>query len=225
MTNDIIIQFLISFFFFSLSTQFVTSIDFESNDEADQNIVISDSDLDQQESLIVNQLTDGMKFDSIVCVAGGWVGGNASSKDFLKGCQKMINQSLYSSLLAARLASLTLKSDGLLCLTGAKAAVEATPSMIGYGISKNSVHFLTKCLSSEGSGLPSTSTTLAILPVTLDTKMNRKFMPSADFKSWTPLDFVADLIFDWSEDQKKKPSSGSLVSLVTSDGVTQVNVV
>lgn len=28
--------------------------------------------------------------------------------------------------------------------------------------------------------------------VTLDTPMNRKFMPDADFSSWTPLEYIAE---------------------------------
>lgn len=28
--------------------------------------------------------------------------------------------------------------------------------------------------------------------VTLDTPMNRKFMPKADFSSWTPLEYVSE---------------------------------
>ena len=39
---------------------------------------------------------------------------------------------------------------------------------------------LSPSLGSPGSGLPSNSCALGLLPVTLDTPMNRKFMPDAD---------------------------------------------
>lgn len=64
--------------------------------------------------------------------------------------------------------------------------------MIGYGLAKAAVHQLTKSLSAPKSGLPANAKAVAILPITLDTPMNRKFMPKADFSSWTPLETVAE---------------------------------
>lgn len=63
--------------------------------------------------------------------------------------------------------------------------------MIGYGLAKAAVHQLTQSLAGEGGGLPANSLVIAILPQTLDTPMNRKWMPNADTSTWTPLDFVA----------------------------------
>ena len=42
------------------------------------------------------------------------------------------------------------------------------------------MHQLVASLAAPGSGLPEESCVAAILPVTLDTPMNRKFMPGAD---------------------------------------------
>ena len=42
-------------------------------------------------------------------------------------------------------------------------------------------------LAAPGSGLPEESCVAAILPVTLDTPMNRKWMAKADQTTWTPL--------------------------------------
>ena len=50
--------------------------------------------------------------------------------------------------------------------------------MMGYGMAKAAVHQLTKSLADPvGAGLPEGAVTAAILPVTLDTPMNRKWMP------------------------------------------------
>lgn len=57
-------------------------------------------------------------------------------------------------------------------------------------MAKAAVHHLTKSLSAEESGLPSNATVVAILPGTLDTPNNRKWMPKADTSTWTPLDFI-----------------------------------
>ena len=49
--------------------------------------------------------------------------------------------------------------------------------MIGYGMAKAAVHQLVKSLAAEKSGLPAGTLAVALLPITLDTPMNRKFMP------------------------------------------------
>lgn len=52
--------------------------------------------------------------------------------------------------------------------------------MIGYGLAKAAVHQLVQSLAAEKSGMPEESTVVALLPITLDTPMNRKWMPKAD---------------------------------------------
>lgn len=94
--------------------------------------------------------------------------------------------------------------------------------MIGYGLAKAAVHQLVQSLSANKSGLPKDSTVLAILPVTLDTPMNRKFMPKADFASWTPLEFVGELMWKWADKQENRPQSGALVQLITKGGQTEL---
>lgn len=86
----------------------------------------------------------GEKLEAILCVAGGWAGGDASSKDFIKNADLMWKQSVWSSAISARLASQFLKSDGLLQLTGAAAGITGTPGMIGYGLAKAAVHQVTE---------------------------------------------------------------------------------
>lgn len=152
------------------------------------------------------------KVNAIICVAGGWAGGNATSNDLVKNTDNMLKQSVWPSIIATRLAGLHLEDDGLVVLTGAKPALEGTPTMIGYGLAKAATHQLVKSLAAKGSGLPSTSVALAILPITLDTPMNRKWMPNADQSEWTPLDFVTSLFERWIKNQER-PKSGSLVIL------------
>jgi len=112
--------------------------------------------------------------------------------DFVKNTDLMLKQSVWSSVLASSIASKFLKPGGILVLTGAKAALGPTPGMIGYGLAKAAIHHLTKSLADENGGLPTGAQALSILPVTLDTPMNRKWMPKADTSTWTPLEFVAE---------------------------------
>ncbi|XP_034945225.1 dihydropteridine reductase [Chelonus insularis] len=210
---------------FKAKNWWVGSIDMKANEAADANVIVNgDHSWKEQETSILAQVKDILKeekVDGIICVAGGWAGGNASHKDFLSNTELMWKQSVWSSTIAASIAAHYLKEGGFLSLTGAKAALEGTPGMIGYGMAKAAVHQLTQSLASKSSGLPNNSLVAAILPVTLDTPMNRKWMADADTSSWTPLDFVADLFWKWSQNQER-PKNGSLLQLITKDNKTQV---
>lgn len=187
-------------------------------------MVQRDADFVQQETQVlaaVKKLLNDDKLEAVVCVAGGWAGGNAS-KDLAKNTDMMIKQSLWSSIISASVASHHLREGGILTLTGAKPALSGTSGMIGYGAAKAAVHQLTKSLAGSDSGLPANSFVASILPITLDTPMNRKWMPNADFSTWTPLEFVADLFFKWIELPADRVKNGSLIQLVTKDSKTEL---
>ncbi|CAG9767142.1 unnamed protein product [Ceutorhynchus assimilis] len=209
---------------FKAANFWVASVDLAENNDADVSVSLKTGDsFEQQETSLLEALKGHLKdekLDGIFCVAGGWAGGNAT-KDLAKSLNLMWTQSVCSSAIAASLASNYLKQGGILQLTGAKAALDATPGMIGYGVAKAAVHHLTKSLAGKDSGLPSDSTVLAILPITLDTPMNRKWMPKADFSTWTPLEFIADLFVKWTKGGDR-PVSGSLLQLVTKDSQTSL---
>lgn len=202
---------------FKANRYWVGSIDHRENAEADLNIIVDKTQSPEEQEKTVLESTgvvlDGCKLDGIFCVAGGWIGGSAS-KDLVKNSDTMWNSSVISSLISTSLAVKHLNEGGILQLAGAKAALEGTPNMIGYGLAKNAVHYLTKCLANPNSGLPKNATVVSILPSTLDTPLNRKWMPNGDFTTWTPLEFVAEMFLSWVRGQNK-PTSGSLLQLVT----------
>jgi len=43
----------------------------------------------------VAKVLEGQSLDAVVCVAGGWAGGNAAHADFIKNCDMMVYLSLY----------------------------------------------------------------------------------------------------------------------------------
>eukprot|EP00126_Sphaerothecum_destruens_P006003 Sdes_comp19166_c0_seq2m9940 len=207
----------------------VVSIDLSPNELASKCIVVNpELSLTSQSSHIEAELKahlGSQKLDAIFCVAGGWAGGNASADDCVKNTELMLKQSVWTSIISARLAALFLKEGGLLQLTGAEPALSSTPGMIGYGLAKAAVHQLTASLASPTGGLPKNASVVCILPVTLDTPMNRKFMPSADFSTWTPLEFIGELFSAWCKKTDPKhplPKSGSLAVLRTLGGVSSV---
>ncbi|XP_073093903.1 dihydropteridine reductase isoform X1 [Manis javanica] len=238
----------------------VASIDVVENEEASASVVVkmTDSFTEQADQVTaeVGKLLGEEKVDAILCVAGGWAGGNARSKSLFKNCDLMWKQSMWTSTISSHLATKHLKEGGLLTLAGAKAALDGTPGalllffpassgpwcgvlwthqwwpvpelssprlpgMIGYGMAKGAVHQLCQSLAGKNSGMPSGSAAIALLPVTLDTPVNRKSMPEADFSSWTPLEFLVETFHDWIT-EKNRPSSGSLIQVVTTEGKTEL---
>ncbi|KAM9356545.1 quinoid dihydropteridine reductase a [Symphorus nematophorus] len=202
----------------------VASIDMAPNEEANENVIVRMSECFTEQAGQVTSdvasLLGEQKVDAILCVAGGWAGGSCSSKDLYKNADLMWKQSVWTSTISSHLASLHLKQGGLLTLAGAKAALSGTGGMVGYGMAKAAVHQLCQSLAAKNSGMPSGAAAVAILPVTLDTPMNRKFMPDADFGSWTPLEYIAEMFFNWATGVER-PASGSLMQLLTSGGETQ----
>ncbi|RXN25557.1 dihydropteridine reductase [Labeo rohita] len=117
------------------------------------------------------------------------------------------------------------KVDAILCVAGGWAGGSAKAKRcIGYGMAKAAVHQLCQSLSGPNSGLPPGSAAVAILPVTLDTPMNRKFMPDGDVSSWTPLECITELFYMWTTGENRPPS-GTLMQLVTVDGKTEATPV
>lgn len=90
--------------------------------------------------------------------------------------------------------------------------------MMAYGLVKSSVHHLVGSLAASKS-LPEGTHVNAILPVTLDTPANRKFM-GGDTSSWTPVDDISSRLLSWAKGQEV-PKAGALVSVVTKDGKTE----
>ncbi|VDL81003.1 unnamed protein product [Schistocephalus solidus] len=170
---------------------------------------VSGTCLEEQDAEVkkgVKEVLGDKSVDAILCVAGGWAGGNCSGKGncfvsklkiqgFIKNVDCVVKQSIWSSSIAASLSSSYLRPGGTLVLSGASSAMSPTPGMVAYGMAKAAVHHMTQSLASKGSGLPSDAFIAAILPSTLDTPMNRKWMPDADHSKWTPLNDVAEYVY------------------------------
>jgi len=209
---------------FKESGWWVANVDIKTNEGADVNVLVEGDTWAAQEQNVargVGSALEGEKLEAVICVAGGWAGGSPASKDFIKNSDLMWKSSVWPASISASLAAKHLKQGGMVVLPGAAPATDGTPGMAGYGMAKAAVHQLTKSLSCTGSGLPDNCLAAAILPVTLDTPMNRKWMAKADQSTWTSLDFVSSLLYKWSLGEDR-PETGSLVKLVTVGGETSL---
>jgi len=202
------------------------SVDFRKSDIAKHSIELSASENIKHNVAHALEILHAAKaeFEAVICVAGGWAGGNIASLEIFDAYNKMDTMNIQSALAAGHAASKTLKEGGLLLLTGAAAGLSATPGMIAYGISKAATHHLVSSLAQPEAGLPKNTTVAAVLPVILDTATNRKDMPTANFADWTSLETVATAVTNWSEG-KDRPKNGALVKLVTKAGHTDFVIV
>ena len=138
-------------------------------------------------------------YNSIICTAGGWLGGSIRDIEGLKGFKKMHAYCTVSALFTAHLASHYLSPKGLLMFTGAKSVyLGPTPGMIGYHIAKTATHAIAQNMATL-EDLPKDAVVVTILPETLDTPSNREAMPDVDHSKWARCDHVASIIKMWSD--------------------------
>lgn len=178
-----------------------------------------DSSIEELQSAYLAAVANG-KLDAVINVAGGWAGGSIAEAGTAAAAELMLRQSLFSSVAAAHVFSQRGEKGGLLLFTGAAAALQPAPGMIGYGAAKAAVHYFCQSVAADASVLPPASGVLTILPSILDTPGNRAAMPGADRSAWTPLDAVAQQIVAWSGGADR-PASGSLVKIVTDSAGTR----
>ncbi len=170
------------------------SIDMFRNDEATHNLLVrKDSTLSSQYKGLRGDLDkklSGTTTKGVFCTAGGWMGGGIGDDHFLDVLQRMNSMNLETAALASNLAINYLDNHGTLILTGAQAALQPCPGMIGYGISKSATHYLLATIIRDEKFLQKSCRAYGILPSTIDTPSNRAAMPTANFLSWTKVNFT-----------------------------------
>jgi NAD(P)-dependent dehydrogenase (short-subunit alcohol dehydrogenase family) len=99
------------------------------------------------------------------------------------------------------------RSGGRIVNIGAGGAVKAAAGMGAYAAAKGGVHRLTEALAEELKGKVGVN---AVLPSIIDTPLNRKDMPKADFSAWVaPRDLAKIIVFLASD--KARAMTGALV--------------
>ncbi|KAG3032267.1 hypothetical protein PC121_g717 [Phytophthora cactorum] len=197
----------------------VTSVDFSASEDAHNNVLLPKSNSLKQAEQTLKEISSRYgKVNTVVCTAGGWAGGSIRDADSLINLGEMHSKNLESAFLATYLASHLLVPGGLLVLTGATAALQATPGMVSYGGIKAATHHL---IASAVTELPEDSSVLGVLPTTIDTPMNRNFMADADFSTWTKAEDIAEKILEWSNaPYAARPPSGHLITATTVSSTT-----
>jgi len=113
------------------------SVDMMKNEEASVNITLSNSTpLEKQMGDLRAQVAEAGAVAGVFSSVGSWMGGSIGDDDFLQTMENMKRTNLDSALMAAHLSSKFLDKNGALVLTGADAALGATPGSNNCDISR-----------------------------------------------------------------------------------------
>jgi NAD(P)-dependent dehydrogenase (short-subunit alcohol dehydrogenase family) len=143
---------------------------------------------------MIQQACEHGPIEALVHLVGGFRGGVPVAETTDADFDMMMNVNVRIAFNAIRAAlGPMLKSErGRIVAVGSRAAVEPSPNLAAYAVSKAALVALVKNVAAEvkDSGI----TANVVLPSTIDTPANRKAMPNADFSKWVAPDSIAKLL-------------------------------
>ena len=155
------------------------------------------------QELIEGILSQNVRLDVLVNTVGAFVGGKTLWELDGKILDQMLVLNLRSGFVLSRAAAKAMlkQGKGAIVNVASKAALQHEAGMSVYAASKAAAVALMDSLAADlkGSGVRVNS----ILPSVIDTEVNRRSMPSADFAKWPkPEDIARVILFLCSDDAK-----------------------
>jgi len=153
--------------------------------------------------LVEKILAQHGRLDILVNTVGGYAGGTKLWELETKVFDQMLSQNLRSGYALARAAvrAMLKKGRGAIVNVAAKAAFDHEAGAAAYAASKSAAVAMLDSLAADLKGTGVRANT--ILPSIIDTPLNRKVMPTADFSKWPkPEDIARVILFLCSEDAK-----------------------
>lgn len=140
------------------------------------------------------------RIDAVLNIAGGFVWQTVEEGD-ATAWERMFALNLKTAYNASRAALPHLiEASGAIVNVGANAALNAGAGMGAYAASKAGVHRLTESLAQEMKGRVRVN---AVLPSIIDTALNRKEMPKADFSTWVKAEDLAKVMLFLASDDAR----------------------
>jgi NAD(P)-dependent dehydrogenase (short-subunit alcohol dehydrogenase family) len=173
-----------------------------------------DADLttgDGATAMIEQAITHG-PIDGLVHLVGGFSGGKPIAETDDKTFDLMINVNLRIAFNAIRatLKPMISSRRGRIIAIGSRAAVEPSPNIAAYAISKAALVALVKNVAAEVKDLGITAN--MVLPSTIDTRANRAAMPKSDFSKWVTPESIAKLLL-WLVSDAAADVSGAVIPI------------
>jgi NAD(P)-dependent dehydrogenase (short-subunit alcohol dehydrogenase family) len=148
-------------------------------------------------------LAEHGRLDAMVNTVGGYAGGMKLWESDTKVFEQMLALNLRSGLVLSRavIPGMLKKKRGAIVNVASKAAIDHAAGAAAYAASKAAALAMMDSLAEDlkGTGVRVNS----ILPSIIDTEVNRKAMPTADFEKWPkPQDIARVILFLCSDDAK-----------------------
>lgn len=136
------------------------------------------------------------RIDAAIFIAGGFSMGNITATSS-SAIQKMFQLNFMTAYPLCRAAFAQMQqqeSGGNLIFIGSKPALEpeAGKGLLSYALSKSLLFSLADYLNAEGQAQDIISS--VVVPGIIDTALNRKSMPDADFSKWVSPENIAELM-------------------------------
>jgi NAD(P)-dependent dehydrogenase (short-subunit alcohol dehydrogenase family) len=157
------------------------------------------------------------KLDILAHTVGAFAGGTSITDTDDATFQKMFEVNLNSTfyLLRAAIPVMRKTGNGRIVAVGSRAALEPGAGVGAYSASKAAMVSLIRTIAQENKDAGLTAN--VILPGTIDTPANRKFMPDSDFSKWVRPGAIESLIA-WLASDEGKDVNGAVIPVYGSEG-------
>jgi NAD(P)-dependent dehydrogenase (short-subunit alcohol dehydrogenase family) len=161
------------------------------------------TDDDAVMKMVGDILANQGRLDVLVNTVGGYKAGKKFWEQDAEVLDQMLSLNLRSTCALARavVPAILRQGEGAIVNVAAKAALDAPAGAAAYAASKAAAIAMMNSLAAhlKGTGVRVNS----VLPSIIDTDLNRKAMPKADFAKWPkPVDIARVILFLCSEDAK-----------------------
>jgi NAD(P)-dependent dehydrogenase (short-subunit alcohol dehydrogenase family) len=157
------------------------------------------------------------RLDIVAHTVGGFAGGQSIADTDDATFQRMLDINLNSTfyLLRAAIPVMRKTGNGRIVAIGSRAALEPGAGVGAYSASKAAMVSLIRTIALENKDAGLTAN--VILPGTMDTSANRKFMPNSDFSKWVRPAAVASLIA-WLVSDAGRDANGAVIPVYGREG-------
>jgi NAD(P)-dependent dehydrogenase (short-subunit alcohol dehydrogenase family) len=149
---------------------------------------------------------------ALIHLVGGFSGGKSIADTDDKTWDLMINVNLRVAVntIRAVLRPMMEARKGRIVAIGSRAAVEPSPKLVAYAVSKAALVALVKNTAAEGKDFGITAN--VVLPSTIDTAANRRAMPQSDFSKWVTPESIAKTLL-WLTSDAASDVSGAVIPI------------
>ena len=139
--------------------------------------------------------------DVAILTVGGFAAGKiAETKTADVSKQYKLNFETAYNIARPSFVQMIKQSNGRIFIIGSRPGLDTKngQGMVAYGLAKSLVFRLAELLNDEAKG--QNVVTSVVVPSTIDTEINRKAIPAANFNDWVKAEQIADVIHYYSSD-------------------------